>query len=179
MRSFGSRSRAKSFVWHVTFGDLLTLLVCFFLVLTQETSAKRRIDQYKQGVSDTGERGFRNGTDLASSGENRSATTVAKLAISRATLRDGTFVSSVRTEVKDFMSSVNAYEVQAKVSLCRSFLKGKPEDSLVVEDVYAAISSATECIRRIEIGFDGTCAVDGLGDQSSIGDVTLVTTDVV
>jgi hypothetical protein len=128
MRNFVSRSRAKSFVWHVTFGDLLTLLVCFFLVLTQETSAKRRIDQYKQDVSDGREEAYLNGTDLASFGENRSATTVATLAISRAALRDGTFVSSVRTEVKDVMSSVNAYEVQAKVSLCRAFLKGRLPD---------------------------------------------------
>ncbi len=179
MRSFLSRSRSKSFVWQITFGDLLTLLVCFFLVLTQETSAKRYIGQYKQAVRGVSESSAAYGTDLASLGENQSATTVGTLVVSRAALRDGTFVSGVRRKLRDCSASVNAYKVEAKVSLCRSFLQGRSEDSVVVQDVYAAISSATECIREVEIGFDGTCAVESLVDQSSIGDVTLVRTEVV
>ena len=40
-------------VWFVSFGDLLTLLVCFFLVLTPQTSASKEIQKPNQHVRDS------------------------------------------------------------------------------------------------------------------------------
>ena len=52
MFSMYSQVRSRTYAWYVTFGDLLTLLVCFFLVLTHGTPTGLGENPYKQVLSD-------------------------------------------------------------------------------------------------------------------------------
>ena len=69
--------------WFISLGDLLTLLVCFFLVLTPQTPSNAKTRQDNQMVSSQGAGTRYVGTDLASHPLDRISSAVAVLPVWR------------------------------------------------------------------------------------------------
>jgi len=61
-----SASQVGSISWFISFGDLLTLLVCFFLLLTPQLADHRGQAQRKQGLTRIAQAGQMSGISLAS-----------------------------------------------------------------------------------------------------------------
>jgi hypothetical protein len=65
--------------WLLSFGDLLTLLVCFFLLLTPHASSHAPLSQGNQHVKDLGATQMSLGTDLASSSFDQKGNSTAEV----------------------------------------------------------------------------------------------------
>jgi hypothetical protein len=70
-----------SISWFISFGDLLTLLVCFFLLLTPRLAMQREQMQRQQGFSNSTESLQILGTDLASRKSDVKGTSVGSVPV--------------------------------------------------------------------------------------------------
>ena len=178
MRNLFGTKRGSALVWQITFGDLLTLLVCFFLVLTQTIVTEADVSPYSQVVSNSGGQRMFTGIELASPKKNQSLRIVSVLDISPARLRNGSVSGAVKEQVADFGERELGVALHAQISVCQSLVDRATDTADIVESIYRAVSSARFGLQSIELRFDRPCKVGQWDEQYEIGDVRLVTMEV-
>ncbi len=178
MFSMYSQVRSRTYAWYVTFGDLLTLLVCFFLVLTHGTPTGLGENPYKQVLSDENLKVDTNGTALASQKKTFDLEGQSFLVVSEREVHSGQFEKRVADRFANCLDSHHVRNISASVSLCRSFLAEDKRSASVVQGVYEAVSSALACIGKVVVRFDKGCLSDDLMDRDSIGSVEFIISEL-
>ena len=119
MRSVSNRVNASpaNDVWFISFGDLLTLLVCFFLVLTPEKMSPKDVSQSKQVVNSTLKQLKAVGTELASGPTGQNVGSILSAPVWRDSLESEKSPSSLKSAIDgDWRESLKgALLDQAKV----------------------------------------------------------------
>lgn len=161
--------------WLISLGDLLTLLVCFFLVLTPQTLLNARTPQGSQRVSyqERGPRDF--GIDLASHGLDRIPAAVGMLPVGRdqlvSTDSSGDQTGHVKLWLAELQSALERGD-RVVVQLCDREVEQK-----VVADVamYSADRQASLTSLQFEVNSDCGVYKRGLGSSEQLAAVVMFT----
>lgn len=178
MLSINDRVRSRTYAWHVTFGDLLTLLVCFFLVLTQGIATEPLKPPNKQGLTDGDKRTDKNGIAFANQEKTFGLEERRSLVVLEREVYSGQFKKRIAEVVPNCVDNSDRRKSSVLVRLCQSFMAEDKRSISIVRGVYEAVSSDRRCVGRIAVRFDTVCSSDELKSQDRIGSVEFVTSEM-
>lgn len=178
MRSIYQHVRSRTYAWYVTFGDLLTLLVCFFLVLTHGVATEPDKTPYKQALTDEKLQAEFNGIGLASQEKTFKVEGALSIAVLEGELLSGMFEKRIADRFASCLGRKDAEYSSALVSLCRTFLAEDKRSTLVLQEVYEAIGVVRACIGNVVVRFDKVCSSSEMIDGDSIGSVEFVASEL-
>jgi hypothetical protein len=154
--SSGASSSGANVVWLISFGDLLTLLVCFFLVLTPWTKVKFGSTASNQSVTAATQREHISGTALAnrSLGPRTSLEQVGEFVLSR-----NAFGRDQEAQLREVIESVRRTVAEGHVGARRVIVElcGSQSRVDVLRRVGSGLAEALRDRLELEVIIDGKC----------------------
>ena len=143
---------AASLVWLISFGDLLTLLVCFFLVLTPWNSLRARTDAKNALIPVGSDRQASNGTPLANSSVGPKPGVIIELPIERGQLADATRNAAFTVTLRDVLTSPEAIHASVLLRVC-----GGDRREEIIRSVGSTLLKHKRSTQTISIELLGEC----------------------
>jgi hypothetical protein len=163
---------STSLVWLISFGDLLTLLVCFFLVLTPWHSFKTGSGNRNAFIPGASDRTPSDGTPLANSSVGPKVGVVSDVPIEHSQFGDEVRAKLFKTTLVGALMSPEAMNAAVRVRVCSA--SGFEE---TLRSVMSIITEQKREKRRVSIELLGDCErVEVLYPTSAavVGSVRLV-----
>jgi hypothetical protein len=146
------RDDQTSIVWFISFGDLLTLLVCFFFVLTPRLSFEQRKDMKEELVTLDGVKESRSGTVFANLPLGPTGVGGSSLLITRLGSHDAAWRSELTDAWKSFRALAAESPRDVNVKICSGV-----DQRQVAEAVMVEIKERVKQLRSWSLEFVALC----------------------
>jgi hypothetical protein len=158
---------AASDIWFISFGDLLTLLVCFFLVLTPKDSLSGESPERNQGVSLNSLTPAGAGTKVADKGLRFSAFSSAIETGLKVDLKDYSVAIGglERFEEREYREVLGLMPVSKALSVA---ICGEKNREDVISGVLAALNFYPEVLKRLSFQLLESCGDLGVSEASIV-----------
>jgi hypothetical protein len=153
-------SSAASDVWFISFGDLLTLLVCFFLVLTPKGSLSGESAKYDQAVSEVAVSTDGSGTKVAGEGSIANLLSAAIEVGLRTDQKSYTVLVKRNSEAirgaEGVFQGIMPVTKSVAVSIC-----GEVNRMAVLDGVLQAVQATPTVLQRLSFELLDSCSEHG------------------
>lgn len=137
-------------VWLISFGDLLTLLVCFFLVLTPWHSLRSVADSENKVISRASGLNVSDGIPLANSSVGPKVGVVSEVPIERHQFADEMRIALFTTALTSALTGPEALNASIRVRMCSGFEE-------TIRSVMSIITQHKRASQRVSIELLGNC----------------------